>query len=105
MTRRLYPARLTGTVAAPPSKSAWHRELICRFLAGQPLPQELSGADVSATLSGLRVLRQAATPSTAARPARRCGFCCRWRWRWDAPDCILPEHPGYWSGPCPRPIP
>ena len=22
MTRRLYPARLTGTVAAPPSKSA-----------------------------------------------------------------------------------
>ena len=80
MTRRLYPARLTGTVAAPPSKSAWHRELICRFLAGQPLPQELSGA-------------------------RRCGFCCRWRWRWDAPDCILPEHPGYWSGPCPRPIP
>lgn len=58
MTRRLYPARLTGTVAAPPSKSAWHRELICRFLAGQPLPQELSGADVSATLSGLRVLRQ-----------------------------------------------
>lgn len=35
MTRRLYPARLTGTVAAPPSKSAWHRELICRFLAGQ----------------------------------------------------------------------
>mgnify|MGYP000847346540 CR=1 FL=1 len=58
MTRRLYPARLTGTVAAPPSKSAWHRELICRFLAGQPLPQALSGADVSATLSGLRVLRQ-----------------------------------------------
>ena len=77
MTRRLYPARLTGTVAAPPSKSAWHRELICRFLAGQPLPQELSGADVSATLSGLRVLRQGgdaidcgasgATPLTPAR--------------------------------------
>ena len=58
MTRRLYPARLTGVVAAPPSKSAWHRELICRFLAGQPLPESLSGADVNATLSGLRVLRQ-----------------------------------------------
>lgn len=57
MTRRLYPARLTGTVTAPPSKSAWHRALICRFLAGQPLPERLSGDDVKHTLVGLRALQ------------------------------------------------
>ena len=56
MTVRLYPARLAGTVTAPDSKSAWHRALICRFLASQPLPERLSGDDVSATLAGLRVL-------------------------------------------------
>ena len=57
MTRRLYPARLAGTVTAPPSKSAWHRVLICRFLAGQPLPERLSGDDVKHTLAGLRALQ------------------------------------------------
>ena len=57
MTRRLYPARLTGTVTAPPSKSAWHRALICRFLAGQPLPEQVSGDDVKHTLAGLRALQ------------------------------------------------
>ena len=57
MTRRLYPARLAGTVTAPPSKSAWHRALICRFLAGQPLPERLSGDDVKHTLAGLRALQ------------------------------------------------
>ena len=56
MIVRLYPARLTGTVAAPDSKSAWHRALICRYLASQPLPNRLSGDDVSATLAGLRTL-------------------------------------------------
>ena len=60
MTRRLYPARLTGTVTAPPSKSAWHRALICRFLAGQPLPERLSGDDVKHTLAGLRALQSGA---------------------------------------------
>ena len=58
MTRRLYPTRLTGTVTAPPSKSAWHRALICRFLAGQPLPARLSGDDVKHTLAGLRALQR-----------------------------------------------
>ena len=58
MTRRLYHARLTGTVTAPPSKSAWHRALICRFLAGQPLPERLSGDDVKHTLAGLRALQR-----------------------------------------------
>ncbi len=60
MTRRLYPARLTGTVTAPPSKSAWHRALICRFLAGQPLPEQVSGDDVRHTLAGLRALQSGA---------------------------------------------
>ena len=60
MTRRLYPARLAGTVTAPPSKSAWHRALICRFLAGQPLPERISGDDVKHTLAGLRALESGA---------------------------------------------
>ena len=60
MTRRLYPARLAGTVTAPPSKSAWHRALICRFLAGQPLPEQVSGDDVKHTLAGLRALESGA---------------------------------------------
>ena len=60
MTRRLYPARLTGRVTAPPSKSAWHRALICRFLAGQSLPEQVSGDDVKHTLVGLRTLQSGA---------------------------------------------
>lgn len=56
MTARLYPARLAGCVTVPDSKSAWHRELICRFLASQPLPDYLPGDDVNATLAGLRTL-------------------------------------------------
>ena len=56
MIMRLCPARLAGCVTVPDSKSAWHRALICRFLAGQPLPERLSGDDVNATLAGLRVL-------------------------------------------------
>ena len=57
MIRRLLPARLGGTVTVPDSKSAWHRELICRFLASQPLPRHLSGDDVGRTLAGLRGLQ------------------------------------------------
>lgn len=58
MTRRLYPARLAGTVTVPDSKSFWHRELICRFLSGQPLPETLRGDDGKATLAGLRVMAE-----------------------------------------------
>ena len=61
MTRRLLPARLGGTVTVPDSKSAWHRELICRFLASQPLPQHVSGDDVGRTLAGLRGLQNGAS--------------------------------------------
>lgn len=57
MIRRLLPARLGGTVTVPDSKSAWHRELICRFLASQPLPRHVSGDDVGRTLAGLRGLQ------------------------------------------------
>lgn len=56
MIWRLYPARLSGTVTVPESKSAWHRALICRHLAGQALPESLSGDDVGRTLAGLRAL-------------------------------------------------
>ena len=61
MTRRLLPARLGGTVTVPDSKSAWHRELICRFLASQPLPRHVSGDDVGRTLAGLRRLQSGAS--------------------------------------------
>ena len=36
MKLRLTPSRLEGTVTVPPAKSLLHRELICRYLAGQP---------------------------------------------------------------------
>ena len=61
MTRWLLPARLSGTVTVPDSKSAWHRELICRFLASQPLPRRVSGDDVGRTLAGLRGLQSGAS--------------------------------------------
>ena len=61
MIRRLLPARLGGTVTVPDSKSAWHRELICRFLASQPLPRHVSGDDVGRTLAGLRGLQSGAS--------------------------------------------
>lgn len=56
MMQRLYPARLAGRAAVPDSKSMWHRALICRALAGQSLPSQLSGDDVNRTLAGLHAL-------------------------------------------------
>ena len=52
MTRRLYPARLTGTVAAPPSKSMAHRAVLCAALAvGRSHITHLEfSKDISATL-------------------------------------------------------
>ncbi|MFQ9053906.1 MAG: hypothetical protein ACLR5H_12870 [Oscillospiraceae bacterium] len=57
MDVKLYPAPLAGTVAAPPSKSRWHRELICQAAAGRfpPLPPD-APEDIRATAAGLRVL-------------------------------------------------
>ena len=75
MIRRLYPARLSGTVSVPDSKSAWHRALICRFLAGQPLPQELhppqepqppAEASLSPVISSRRPSRKLSTASSAS---------------------------------------
>ena len=49
----LTPSSLQGTVTVPPSKSLLHRELICRFLAGQvtELPPH-AAQDVLATYRG-----------------------------------------------------
>ena len=63
----LTPSSLRGTVTVPPSKSLLHRELICRFLAGQvtELPPH-AAQDVLATYRGLACL-------TAPAPLVDCG--------------------------------
>ena len=63
----LTPSSLRGTVTVPPSKSLLHRELICRFLAGQvtELPPH-AAQDVLATYRGLTCL-------TAPAPLVDCG--------------------------------
>ena len=63
----LTPSSLQGTVTVPPSKSLLHRELICRFLAGQvtELPPH-AAQDVLATYRGLACL-------TAPAPLVDCG--------------------------------
>ena len=54
MKLRLTPSRLEGTVTVPPAKSLLHRELICRYLAGQPTPLPPHAAqDVLATRRAL----------------------------------------------------
>ena len=63
----LTPSSLRGTVTVPPSKSLLHRELICRFLAGQVTELPLHAAqDVLATYRGLACL-------TAPAPLVDCG--------------------------------
>ena len=57
MDVKLYPAPLAGSVAAPPSKSRWHRELICQAAAGRfPPVSPDAPEDIRATAAGLRVL-------------------------------------------------
>lgn len=57
MDVKLYPAPLAGLVAAPPSKSRWHRELICQAAAGRfPPVSPDAPEDIRATAAGLRVL-------------------------------------------------
>ena len=57
MDVKLYPAPLAGTVAAPPSKSRWHRELICQAAAGRfPPVSPDAPEDIRATAAGLRAL-------------------------------------------------
>ena len=56
MDVKLYPAPLAGTVAAPPSKSRWHRELICQAAAGRFPPFSPDAPEDSrATASGQSV--------------------------------------------------
>ena len=57
MDVKLYPAPLAGMVAAPPSKSRWHRELICQAAAGRfPPVSPDAPEDIRATAAGLRAL-------------------------------------------------
>ena len=57
MDVKLYPAPLAGTVEAPPSKSRWHRELICQAAAGRFPPVSPDAPEyIRATAAGLRVL-------------------------------------------------
>ena len=56
------PARVSGSVQIPPSKSAAHRALLCAALTGAPCtvaPIDES-ADMYATLSGVRAMGCAA---------------------------------------------
>lgn len=54
----IHPARLSGTLAAPPSKSAAHRALICAALAdGESRVSPLAdSADMAATIGVLRAM-------------------------------------------------
>ena len=55
MDVKLYPAPLAGLVAAPPSKSRWHRELICQAAAGRfPPVSPNAPEDIRATAAGWR---------------------------------------------------
>lgn len=58
MTATVYPGTLHGRVAAPPSKSAAHRALICAALSRQPgrVSPVSASADMAATLAVLEGL-------------------------------------------------
>lgn len=61
----IHPARLSGTLAAPPSKSAAHRALICAALAdGESRVSPLAdSADMAATIGVLRAMGAEIAPS------------------------------------------
>ena len=103
MIRRLYPARLSGTVSVPDSKSAWHRALICRFLAGQPLPDHLSGDDVSATLNGLLALQRGESVIDCGASGATLRFLLPLAMALDYTGVCF-TGPACWRGPCPPPI-
>lgn len=78
MDVKLYPAPLAGTVAAPPSKSRWHRELICQAAAGRfPPVSPDAPEDIRATAAGLRALYGGGEEVPCGASAVPCGFCCR----------------------------
>ena len=81
-----YPATLSGTVAAIPSKSDVHRKLICAALSqnGGTLPLYTPFCDdIAATVRCLTALGAAFTETANGMQitpvVRHCGFCCRLR--------------------------
>lgn len=102
----LTPSSLRGTVTVPPSKSLLHRELICRFLAGQvtELPPH-AAQDVLATYRGLACLTAPAPLVDCGDSGSTCAFCCRCSWPLAAPTrcspaptgCSLVLSPGIWA--------
>ena len=77
----LEPGRLRGTVAAPPSKSAAHRAILCAALAAIFAPREEASVlspldlsdDIRATLGAVRALG-AETVSENGATLRQCFF-------------------------------
>lgn len=61
MKVKITPSQLAGSITIPPSKSHWHRVLICDFLAGNPVPEIPQGAqeDIIATANILRAMQAA----------------------------------------------
>jgi 3-phosphoshikimate 1-carboxyvinyltransferase len=60
MDVKIYPSRLSGTIAAIPSKSVAHRALICEFLSGQSGTVkygDFSSKDIKATKNCLGALK------------------------------------------------
>ena len=81
MDVRLYPARLSGTATAIPSKSAAHRALLCAAMCDGPteltgLPSRMDashvGADILATVGCIEALGGAVLPGDAAWRVRPC---------------------------------
>ena len=66
---KIYPAELSGTLPAIPSKSAAHRALICEFLAGESGIVECDGssADIDATVECLQELYEQDFPILRVR--------------------------------------
>ncbi len=81
MDVRLYPARLSGTAAAIPSKSAAHRALLCAAMCAAPtdltgLPPRMDaahvGADILATAGCIEALGGAVLPGDGAWRVQPC---------------------------------
>lgn len=82
MDVRLYPARLSGTVPAIPSKSAAHRALLCAAMCGAPtlltgMPEggmdaAHVGEDILATVGCIEALGGAVLPRDGAWEVRPC---------------------------------
>ena len=62
MDMKIAPARLSGSLAAPPSKSHAHRLMTAMFLAGREIPEAMcTSDDLTATRRCLCALRSGET--------------------------------------------